>query len=210
MICIQTVKKFCNGDITQIENYEKAINDNTQTWHCHHRKETDEELSLKQLKELGLYYNRPPSELIFLTKSEHHSLHSSGENNPFYGAHHSEEARNKLSELMKDENNPFYGKHHSEETKQKMSESLKGRVCPMKGKHHSEEAKQKMSEKRKGKKTWMCGKHHSEEAKQKMSEAHKGKQPSKETRNKQMESMKGKNKGKHRVYHEDGTYHYER
>ena len=33
-------------------------------------------------------------------------------------------------------------------------------------------------------------------------------QQSKETRNKQMESMKGKNKGKHRVYHEDGTYHY--
>lgn len=78
MICIKTVKRFCNGDITQIENYEKAINDDTQTWDCHHRKEIELKLSVKQLDELGLYLNRPASELIFLTKSEHVRLHQSG------------------------------------------------------------------------------------------------------------------------------------
>ena len=29
MICNQTVEKYCSGDISQIENYDKAINDKT-------------------------------------------------------------------------------------------------------------------------------------------------------------------------------------
>lgn len=126
MINIKQAKLYCIGDITQIENYEKAINDKTQTWYCHHIKETDEWLSRKQLIELGLYYNRPPSDLMFLTRSEHMILHH---------------MCNQVG---------MNGKHHTEETKQKISESLKGRVCPMKGKHHSEETKQKMSEALKG------------------------------------------------------------
>ena len=32
------VKKFCNEDISLIENYNKAISDSNQTWDCHHRK----------------------------------------------------------------------------------------------------------------------------------------------------------------------------
>ena len=78
MISIISVNKFCNEDISLIENYEKAINDGTQTWECHHRKETDEGLSAKKLIELGLYYGRPASEFIFLTKSEHMRLHNKG------------------------------------------------------------------------------------------------------------------------------------
>ena len=56
-----------------------------------------------------------------------------GENHPFYGKHHSEETKQKMSKAKKGkygENNPMYGKHHSEETKQKMSETHKGENHP--------------------------------------------------------------------------------
>lgn len=148
MINIKNVNRFCNGDITQIENYERAINDDTQMWDCHHRRETDENKSRQQLKDQNLYFNRPSSELIFLTPSEHRSLHSSGEKNPNYGkspwnkdkktGHQSEEHKKNLSEALK-------GKPHSENHKQKISESLKG-------KHKSEEWKQKKSDTYKGNK----------------------------------------------------------
>lgn len=57
-----------------IENYDKAIADTTQTWDVHHRKE--EFYSQKELKERGEYYDVPPEELIFLTKSEHSKVDS--------------------------------------------------------------------------------------------------------------------------------------
>ena len=70
-------------------------------------------------------------------------IHNRGINNPMYG--------------RCGESNPFYGKHHSEETKQKISESKQGKNygrcgenAPMYGKHHSEETKQKLSEATKG------------------------------------------------------------
>lgn len=49
-----------------------------------------------------------------------------GENNPFYGHTHTEETKQKLSELAKQrtgESNPFYGHTHTEETKQKIREA---------------------------------------------------------------------------------------
>ena len=39
MICKKTIKNFCCDDPSLIENYDKAINDTTQTWDCHHRGE---------------------------------------------------------------------------------------------------------------------------------------------------------------------------
>ena len=45
----KNTKYFCNGDITQIENYELAMNDKTQTWHCHHRLETHDSDGQKRL-----------------------------------------------------------------------------------------------------------------------------------------------------------------
>ena len=122
------INKYCNDDITQIENYEQAINDTTHTWHCHHRLETDLNLSQQELKDRDLYYNRPASELIFLTHAEHTSLHNKDM---------SKETKRKISESMK-------GNSFSEETKRKMSEAKKG-------KSFSEEHKRKMSEARKGK-----------------------------------------------------------
>jgi len=116
------------------------------------------------------------------------------------GCNVSEETKKKLSENNKGENNPFYGRHHSEETKEflkminvgkkwteeqkkKMSETRKGRKMPprseewkmkqresQKGKKRSEELKKKMSETRKRENNGMYGKHHTEETRKKMSE----------------------------------------
>ena len=96
MIKVKNVKVYCCEDISLIENYEKAIADKTKTWHCHHRKETDEGLSADELIEMGLYFNRPASELIFMTESEHHSLHSKG-NKHSLGKHFTDEQKEKLS-----------------------------------------------------------------------------------------------------------------
>ena len=74
----KTAIKYCRDDISNIENYNKAIADKENIWHCHHRFETDCPLLLmskEELKERDLYYNRPADELIFLTKKEHHRLH---------------------------------------------------------------------------------------------------------------------------------------
>lgn len=76
MINEQKLAYYCCGDVTEIENYEDAVNDTTQTWECHHREGL--KYSMEELIDLELYYNRPPSELIFLTQSEHSSLHHKG------------------------------------------------------------------------------------------------------------------------------------
>ena len=112
----------------------------------------------------------------------------SGKNHPFYGRHHSEESKQKMSVKKKGENNPFYGRHHSEETLIK----FRGENNPFYGRHHSEETKQKISiknsnpslETRKkmsehhadvsGKNNPMYGKKLSEESRKKISDAIKG------------------------------------
>ena len=125
-------KLYCSEDISLIENYDKAVNDTTQMWECHHRLETDLGLSKGELIDLRLYTNRPANELIFLSKKEHKALHMSlhrkngilptrkGKDCNFYGVHN------------RGEKHPFYGKHHTEETKQKLRKPL------------SEETKQKL------------------------------------------------------------------
>lgn len=147
--------KYCKNDISLIENYDKAIADKTQVWHCHHRRESI--YSRSGLIEIGEYYNRPACELIFLTKSEHMRLHNLGKSL-------SAETRKKISEAKNGENNPMFGKHLSEETRQMLSEARKGKPSCMKGKHHSEESRKKIGAARKGKSI-------SAETRKKMSEA---------------------------------------
>lgn len=106
MIEINKAKSYCSEDISLIENYELAIGGQTQTWECHHRKETDEGLSRTELIEMGLYFNRPASELIFLTKSEHSSLHHKN-NKHNLGNHHTEETKTKMSEAKNGEKHPL-------------------------------------------------------------------------------------------------------
>ena len=122
-------EKFCK-DYENIENYEKARKDNFKNWDCHHRSETHNsdgerrlvDISKKELIALGMYYNRPASELIFLKHSEHNTLHHKGKHlgkdNHFYGKKHSEEARKKMREAKK---------NISEETRKKLSETKKGK-----------------------------------------------------------------------------------
>jgi hypothetical protein len=99
---------FCT-EPEKIENYNLAISDKTETWHCHHRLETHfcdgterppkAQLTSEELIALGTYYFRPANELIFLTVSEHHKLH------------------NKLSNFKMNAK----GRKRSKETLQKMS-----------------------------------------------------------------------------------------
>ena len=128
MISKRSAKAFCRDDISLIENYDKAVSDTTQLWHCHHRRETI--FSKSDLIEIGEYYNRPACELIFLTPFEHIRLHQLGKSL-------SAETRKKLSEANK-------GKHPSEESRKKMSEARKGKSL-------SAETRKKMSEANKGK-----------------------------------------------------------
>ena len=119
MISEESAKSYCKDDISLIENYDKAIADKTQVWHCHHRRETI--YSRSGLKEIGEYYNRPACELIFLTPNEHHRLHNIGKKV-------SAETRKMMSEARK-------GKPKSAEARKKMSEARKGKPTCIKGKH---------------------------------------------------------------------------
>lgn len=70
MISVRMAKKFCCEDISLIENYDIAVADKTQIWLCHHRNGVN-----RDLKSEGIYLKRPASELIFMTREEHSSLH---------------------------------------------------------------------------------------------------------------------------------------
>lgn len=96
MISQTQAKKYCKDDISQIENYDLAINDKTRKWVIHHRRGTI--YSRYGLKEIGEYYKRPAIELIFMLKEEHDRFHHIEKNNPFFGKHHSEETKKKMSE----------------------------------------------------------------------------------------------------------------
>lgn len=65
----------------------------------------------------------------------------------------SEETKMKISKLMSGSNNPFYGKHHTEESKRKISENRKGLTCGenhhLHGKHRSDDVKRAIGEKAK-------------------------------------------------------------
>lgn len=88
-----------------------------------------------------------------------------GENNPFYGKHHNEEAKAKMKEAHK---HRIYRKH-TEEEKLKIGLRHKGKIV-------SEKTKQKLSENAKNNPNYgMKGKHFTEEAKKKISIAKLGK-----------------------------------
>lgn len=137
-------RHYCE-DIENVENFEKAKKDNFKGWDCHHRLEThnsdgerrEVNISRKELIALDMYYNRPSSELIFLTTKEHNTLHHKGKLI-------SEEHKKKVSEAGKG-NKRALGYKHSEEIKKKISEAHNG-------KPRSEETKKKIAEASKGNK----------------------------------------------------------
>lgn len=122
MINEEQVKRYCSESLDLIENYDKAVEDTTQTWDCHHRWETMFGYSRKELIEAGAYYNVPASHLIFMTSVEHNRLHRMcdnlcGERNPFYGKKHTELTKMILSELKTGEKNPNFGKMNATSSK---------------------------------------------------------------------------------------------
>lgn len=148
MINLFTVRSFCKEDISLIENYDKAIADNTQTWDCHHRLEIQGKkiLSVKELKEQKLYYKRPACELIFLTHSEHSILHNENRKSD-WNKKISESEKGKFvpkeicalisiktkiamanPEIRQKVSNAKKGKKLSEEHKRKISESMKRKL----------------------------------------------------------------------------------
>ena len=121
-----TQLKYCReGELEKIENYELAKADNFEGWDIHHRLEltinNEFAHSPESLKRLGIYFNRPYFELIFLRTSEHMKLHATNR---------SVETLKKMSESLSKrtgELNSFYGHMHSEETRMKIGNANKGR-----------------------------------------------------------------------------------
>lgn len=113
MIDVYRAKKFCKEDISKIENYVKAVNDTTKTWHCHHRTEIWWNCSKQDLIKNECYYNRKACELIFLTPEEHVKLHHK---NKIV----SKETKQKMSKAQK-------GKPRPEKSIRKRSETVKGK-----------------------------------------------------------------------------------
>lgn len=138
------------SEYINIENYEKAINDNIQMWELHHK--LGLEKTRKQLIKENLYYNRPPDELIFLPQWEHKHLHNSEGRNPMCGKIVTDETRQKMSESHKGKTpwNKGIKKCFSEETIKQMRETRKGKPYKL-GKTECEETRKKKSLARKGK-----------------------------------------------------------
>lgn len=142
MISEKRVSMYCCGDFSEIENYEAAVKDTTQVWHCHHRNEIqgDKRYSRIDLMNMRLYWGRPPQEFIFLTEREHKRLHNKGKTVP-------RGTRDKISSKKKGCESKLKGvkiseKHReniskgklghsvSNETRCKISKSLRGDNCP--------------------------------------------------------------------------------
>ena len=134
------LERYCSN-IEMVENYKLAKENNFKDWHLHHRLETHTSngdlrkvnISRDELIALDMYYDRPAEELIFLTKSEHSSLH----------ARFTDKNNAKISETMKE----LWKK---EDYRKMMSEAHKGHNFN-KGRKHTEEHKKHMSEAHKGK-----------------------------------------------------------
>ena len=126
-------------DYEKIENYDLALKDNFKGWTCHHRLEThnseglrrDTDITSKELKALGMYYNRPPEELIFMRTKDHGRLHMKGKpawNKGKKIGSHSEDSNRRRSITLK-------GTKHSEEHNKNISDAMKGKPSNVKGKH---------------------------------------------------------------------------
>lgn len=149
MINKKQAEMYCAQPIELIENYDKAVTDTTQVCDCHNVWETMLGYSKEELIEMNEYYGIPACNLIFLTHSEHMRIHNSGENNPFYRKHHTNETKVKISEIHK-------GKTLSEDTRRKMSfvrkgkkatnEARKNMSIAQKGRFISEETRNKIGE----------------------------------------------------------------
>ena len=156
MISERNCLLYCNEQLSHIENYEQAINDKTQMWQCHHRKETDDGKTKDDLIKENLYFFRPACELIFLTTKEHRKLHSSWNKgktrDEIFSKDSLDRMKTKCSLASKGENNPMFGYKWSDEQRKQMSKTQKDRHFTWQDKD-----KIKMSTQRKGLRIWNNG-----------------------------------------------------
>lgn len=76
-------QRYCREAIELIENYAEAYDDEFKGWHLHHRFETHfsdgtrrtVDISMDELKSMGMYWNRPADELIWMRGRDHRALH---------------------------------------------------------------------------------------------------------------------------------------
>ena len=148
-----------------------------------------EDYALSRINHINIVKNRKVSEETRRKQSE--AL--KGEKHPWYGKHHTEDTKKKISlsrQKYTGVNHPMYGKKFSDAHRKKLSENhadFSGERNPMYGvdrsgekgtfygKHHTEESKTKISQSRKGKRSGIdhpnYGKHRPEETRQKISES---------------------------------------
>ena len=155
--------KFCSEPLDKIEHYEEALAEDFAGWCIHHRREIKPDgtrVSMQELKDNGLYYGRPASELVFMKVGEHTTLHWFGKSMP-------EEVKNKISQtrlqrIANGEIKVDTSCLHTPEVRAKISIANKKRLAdkknhPMYGKHQSEESRKKNSLSQRGRNWWNDG-----------------------------------------------------
>ena len=71
----KSAKRYCKEDVSKIDNYYEAVNDDENLWVIHHKAEIEENKTVSELKEEKRYYGCLAEELIFLTSKDHRKLH---------------------------------------------------------------------------------------------------------------------------------------
>lgn len=93
------LRRYCSDGIEHIENYANALADGFKGWCIHHR--------------LGMYFDRPSFELIFMRVVDHRRLHNNDakKRGTFFkgttghlGHKHTEESKQKMREAKKRRN----------------------------------------------------------------------------------------------------------
>ena len=141
------MKYYRDNERHLIENYEAAKADNFKGWDIHHRLELtlngEYAHTRAELKRLGMYYNRPYFELIYMKHADHRRLHalcsseethkklSLAQHRRVITAEHrmnmSIAAKNRPKEVYERMAAAHRGKKLSEETRRKMSISARNR-----------------------------------------------------------------------------------
>lgn len=128
-------RRYCKDPIEKIPGYENALNSD-ELYVCHHVLELNLDgervHTVDELIRMGMYYNRPYFELVFLSNSEHSSLHNKGKNNFAFRIKDVESHHRNISESLKGHRGWNTGKHWSVESRQKMSVAQKRRQAMLK------------------------------------------------------------------------------
>lgn len=80
---IQYLKKYCREPIENIKGYREAVESEDGWYVCHHINELT--FTEDELKKMNMYYHRPASELIIMSRSEHNKWHHRWNGHPMKG-----------------------------------------------------------------------------------------------------------------------------